>query len=155
MLSVPTVSTVWPVKMGTKLSATEILALEAAGFQLPQRQVISPRRLFGGEISIELVLTYHVPSSPDEHPNSRAEKVIRTNLKAPTVKQQNNCTSALTVNARIGNVAMVPHLGFGCIISLHSSVHSRFEKYMLTISSFSECTCPDFKEMKLRSLGKL
>ena len=154
MLSVPTVPTIWPVKMGTKLSVAEILALEVAGFRLPQRQVISPRRLFGGETSIELVLTYPVPSSLDEHPHSQAGKVIRRNPKAPIVKQQNNCASALIVNARIGKVMMVLHPGFGYIVSLHSGVQPRSENYMVTISSFPECSCPNFKEMKLRSLGK-
>ena len=154
VLLVPAILTIWPVKVDTKLSVAEILALEVAGFRLPQRQVISPRRLFGGETSIELVLTYPVPSSPNEHPHSRAGKVIRRNPKAPTVKQQNNCASALTLNARIGKVTMVPHPGFGCIVSLHSGMHPRSENYMLTISSFPECTCLNFKEMKLRSLGK-
>ena len=154
MLSVLVVLTIWLVKMGTKLSVAKILALEVAGFELPQRQVISPRWLFKGETSIELVQMYPVPSSPNEHPNSRAGKVIRRNPKAPTVKQQNNCASALTVNARIGKVTMVPHPRFGCIVSLHSGVHPRSENYMLTISSFLECTYPNFKEMKLRSLSK-
>ena len=154
VLSVPAVPTIWPMKVGTKLSVAEILASKVADFRLPQCQVISPRRLFGGETSIELVLTYPVPSSPDEHPHSRAGKVIRRNPKASTVKQQNNCASALTVNARIGKVRMVLHPRFGCIVSLHLGVHPRFENYMLTISSFPKCTCPNFKEMKLRSLGK-
>ena len=142
------------MKMGTKLSVAEILALKAAGFRLPQCQVISPRWLFGGETSIELVLTYPIPSSPNEHPNSQAKKMIRRNPKASTVKQQINCASALTLNACIGKVTMVPHPRFGCIVSLHSGVHLCSENYMLTISSFLACTCPNFKEMKLRSLGK-
>ena len=154
VLSVLAVLTIWPVKMGTKLSVAEILALKVTGFLLSQRQVISPRRLFGGETSIGLWLTYPVPSSPNEHPHNRAGKVIRRNPKAPTAKQQNNYASALTMNARIGKVTMVPHPGFGCIVSLHSGVHPRSENYMLTISLFPECTCPNFKEMKLRSLGK-
>jgi hypothetical protein len=37
------------VKIGTNLSKKEILDFENAGFQLPQRAVISPRRLFGTE----------------------------------------------------------------------------------------------------------
>lgn len=49
---------------------------------------------------------------------------------------------------------MVPHPGFGCIVALISGVQPREEKYMLTISSFPDCTCPNFKEMKIRCLGK-
>ena len=35
MLLVPAVPTIWLVKVGTKLSVAEILALEVAGFRLP------------------------------------------------------------------------------------------------------------------------
>ena len=37
VISVPEIPATWPVKRGTNLSKQEILALEAAGFQLPQR----------------------------------------------------------------------------------------------------------------------
>ena len=110
--------------------------------------MISPRRLFGGETSIDLVLAYPIPSSPDEHPHSWAGKVIRRNPKASTVKQQNNCAFALTVNGRIGKVTMVPHPGFGCIVSFYSGAQPHSKNYMVTISSFPECSCPNFKEMK-------
>jgi hypothetical protein len=43
------VPSIWPVKIGTNLSKKEILTLENVGFYLPQRAVISPRRLFGME----------------------------------------------------------------------------------------------------------
>jgi len=86
VLSVPKVLKIWPVKIGTKLSMGEILALEGAGFQLPQWQVISPRRLFGGETGIELVRAYPTPPSPDEHPPTYLGKSIRRNPKAPTTK---------------------------------------------------------------------
>ena len=42
IISVPEIPATWPVKKGTNLTKQEILALEAAGFQLPQRQAISP-----------------------------------------------------------------------------------------------------------------
>ena len=48
VISMPEIPAIWPVKRGTNLSKQEILALEAAGFQLPQRQAISLWRLFGG-----------------------------------------------------------------------------------------------------------
>jgi hypothetical protein len=49
----PDVSDIWPVKFGTNLTKKEILALENAGFHLPQRVVISPKRLFGGDILVD------------------------------------------------------------------------------------------------------
>ena len=152
--SMPVVPSIWPVKLGTKLSQAEVLALEAAGFRLPQRQMISPRQLFGGEVGVELVQAYPCPSSPEEHPTNRSGKVVRRNPKAPTVKHKNNCASALTLNARILKVTMVPHPGFGCIVSMASGTDPNVQNYMLTISSYPDCNCPNFSEMKLRCLGK-
>jgi hypothetical protein len=45
----PDIPRIWPVKIGTNLSKKEILDLESVGFQLPQRVVISLRKLFGME----------------------------------------------------------------------------------------------------------
>ena len=67
--------------------------------------------------------------------------------------QANNSASALTLTARIERVTMVPHPGFGCIVSLISGTEPRVQKYTLSISSFASCTCPYFEEMILKSLG--
>jgi len=100
------------------------------------------------------VQTYPIPSSANDHPKLYANKPVCKNPKAPTIKHQNNCASVLTLNASIQKVTMVPYLGFGCIISLNSRVQPWIENYMLTILSFPECSCPNFKEMKLNCLGK-
>ena len=67
--------------------------------------------------------------------------------------QANNSASALTLTARIEKVTMVPHPGFGCVVSLISRKEPRIQKYTLSISSFPSCTCPYFQEMILKSLG--
>jgi len=100
------------------------------------------------------VLAHPISNFAEEHPKIRAGKNVRRNPKAPPTKHQNNCASALTLNAHIDRVTMVPHPGFGCIISMQSGTQPRSENYMLNISAFPECTCPNFKEMKLNSLGK-
>jgi hypothetical protein len=74
---------IWPVKLGTNLTKKEILALEHAGFHLPQRAIISPRRLFGGDIPVD-VASYQTPPFPNDHPKARSGKNIRRNKKAPT-----------------------------------------------------------------------
>lgn len=122
VLSMPPMPTIWPVKIGTNLLKEEILALESADFIPPQWQVISPHQLFGGEEGIQLLHDYPSPPKPDEYPKIQVEKVIRRNPKAPTTKQQNNCALALTMNARILRVTMVPHSGFGCIVSLNFGI---------------------------------
>jgi len=66
VLSVSLVLAIWPVKTGIKLSKVEILALEAVGFRFPQRQVISPQQMFGGEVGFELVRTYLIPTLADD-----------------------------------------------------------------------------------------
>ena len=42
----PPILHVWPVKLGTNLTRPEILKLENVGFQLPQKERITPTRLF-------------------------------------------------------------------------------------------------------------
>jgi len=108
--------------------------------------------LFGGQPGIDLVCAHPIPRLADEHPKIRAGKPIHRNPKAPMTKQQNNYASALNLNARIDRVTMVPHPGFGCIILLQSELQPQIENYMMTISSFLECNCPNFKE--INSLGK-
>ena len=153
VISVPEIPTIWPVKRGTNLSKHEILALEAAGFQLPQRHAISPRRSFGEHSGIHLLSSYPVPNKADEHPKIRGGKRIRQNPKSLTTMQANNSAFARTLIARIERVTMVPHPGFGCFMSLISGKEPRAQKYTMSISSFPSCICPYFEEMILKSLG--
>jgi hypothetical protein len=82
----PDIPSIWPVKIRTNLSKKEILDLESVGFQLPQRAVISPRRLFGmEELSFDLS-SFPTPASPDEYPKTRSGKTIHRNNNAPTTK---------------------------------------------------------------------
>jgi hypothetical protein len=82
--SKPDIPNVWPVKIGTNLSKKEILELEQAGFQLPQRAVISPRRLFETEGLPSDLSSYPIPASPAEHPKIRSGKKIRMIKNVPT-----------------------------------------------------------------------
>ena len=77
VISVPEIPAIWPVKKGTNLSKHKILALEAVGFQLPQRQAISPQRLFGEHSGMHLLSSYPVLNEADEHPKIRGDKRIR------------------------------------------------------------------------------
>jgi hypothetical protein len=150
----PDVPNVWPVKIGTNLSRKEILDLERVGFQLPQCAVISPRRLFGMEELPSDLSSYPIPASPNEYPKIRLDKNIWRIRNVPTTKQANNCTSSLTLNGQIWKVTMIPHLGFGCIISLDSGAPPKVQQYLITIGSFPDCSCEYFKDMTTKSLGK-
>jgi hypothetical protein len=63
------------MKFGTNLTKKEILALENAGFHLPQYAIISLMRLFGGDIPVD-VASYPTPPFPDNHPKARLGKNI-------------------------------------------------------------------------------
>jgi hypothetical protein len=83
------------VKIDTNLSRKEILDLEQTGFQLSQRAIISPRRLFGMEELPSNLSSYPIPTSPEKHPKIRSGKNIRRIKNMPTIKQANNCASSL------------------------------------------------------------
>jgi hypothetical protein len=150
----PDIPSIWLVKIGTNLSKKEILDLESVGFQLPQRAVISPRRLFGmDELPIDLA-SFPIPASPNVFPKSRSGYSIRRNNNAPTTKQANNCASALTLKGHIRKVTMIPHPGYGCIVTLDSGAPPKVKQYLVTIGTFPECSCENFKDMATKSLGK-
>jgi hypothetical protein len=98
--SKPDVPDIWHLKLGTNLTKKEILALENASFHLPQCALISPRRLFGSDIPVD-VASYPTPPFPDDHPKTRSGKNIQRYKKAPITKHANNCTSILTLKAHV------------------------------------------------------
>ena len=152
--SKPEVPNVWPVKIGTNLSRKEILDLEQAGFQLPQRPVISPRRLFGVEELPAHLSSYPVPASPDEYPKIRSGKKIRRLKTVPTPKQANMIASSLILKGQVRKVTMIPHPGFGCIVTLDSGAPPNVQQYLITIGTYPECSCEYFKDMAAKSVGK-
>jgi hypothetical protein len=142
------------VKIGTNLSKKEIFDLESAGFQLPQRSVISLRRFFGLEQLPFDLSSYSTPTSPKDYPKTRSGKIICRNNNAPTTKHVNNCASSFTLKGHLRKVTMIHRLGFGCIVTLDSRASPKVEQYLITIGSFLECSCQYFKDMASKSLGK-
>jgi hypothetical protein len=151
--SVPPIPDTWPVKVGTKLTKMEIIALENAGFRLPESQPMMPRNFFPEGSSADLK-AYPPPLNPSIHPTTRSGKRIRRNPDAPTLKNLNNCASALTVVGKIIRIMMVPPTALGCIVSLESEGLSGVQTYLLTIGTFPSCNCPNFTVMVGKSLGK-
>jgi hypothetical protein len=142
------------VKIGTNLSTKEILDLESTGFQLPQRAVISPRRLFRMEELPFNLASFSIPASVNECPKTKLGKSIRRNNNASTMKQANNCASSLTLKGQIRKVTMIPHPRYGCIVTLDSGAPPNIQQYLVTIGTFPECSCEYFKDMATKSLGK-
>jgi hypothetical protein len=90
----------------------------------------------------------------EEHPKIRSGKNIQRIKKAPTTKQANNCASSLILKDQIRKMTMIPHPGFGCIVTLDSGAPPKVEQYLITIGSFPDCSCEYFKDMATKSLGK-
>jgi hypothetical protein len=85
MLDWPVVPNIWPVKIGTNLSRQEVLTLDV-GFQLQQREVLSPRRRLLTIAMLPIPRTdFHVPLNPDVHLISTLGKSVRRNLSTPTI----------------------------------------------------------------------
>ena len=141
----PPIPDVWPVKLGTNLKRSEIRALEAAGFQLPQKEQVSPRRLFSTTALPHDLSAVPVPENADDYPRMRKSKKIRRQTNVPTNKQRLSIDSALILKAKIVKVTMIPHPGYGCIISLDSGAPPKVTQYQITLSSHPECNCPAFK----------
>ena len=94
------------------------------------------------------------PANADNFPKSRLGKSIRRNNNTPNIQQANNCASSLTLNYQIRKVTMIPHPGYGCIVTLDSGAPPKVQQYLITISTFPECSCQNFKDMATKSLGK-
>jgi hypothetical protein len=142
------------VKIGTNLSKKEILDFESAGFQLPQHAVISLRRPFGMEELPFNLASFPTPAFADDCSKTRSGKSIRRNNNAPSMKEANNCASTITLKGQIRKVTMIPHLRYGCIITLDSRAPLKVKQYLITIGTFPECSCEFFKDMATKSLGR-
>ena len=89
------VPNMWLAKIGTNLSRQEVLALEDDGFQLQQRETLSPRHRFSTITMLSIPWTdFHVPLNPDAHPTSRFGRLVRGNLATSKVDHRNKWESA-------------------------------------------------------------
>ena len=93
-------------------------------------------------------------ANADDFPKTKSGKSIRRNNNALNIQQANNCASSLTLKDHIRKVTMIPHLGYGCIVTLDSGAPPRVQQYFITIGNFPECSCQNFKDMATKSLGK-
>jgi hypothetical protein len=49
---------------------------------------------------------------------------------------------------------MIPHPGYGCIVTFDSGAPLKVKQYLITIGTFPECSCEYFKDMATKSLGR-
>jgi hypothetical protein len=147
VLDWPQVPDVWPILSSTNLTREETILLQDAGFKLQERPSMSPRRMFVLSNHFEAPIFDHPdPPNPNVHPSTRNSKSVRRNANAPTAEYRN-------IKRTVFGVTVLPFLGLGAIISLESGVEPD-KVYRITISHFPECTCPDFLNMVVASIGK-
>ena len=150
----PPIPDVWPVKIGTKLTLTEIMALEDAGFQLPQKETIPPNRLFNSVAPFpQDYSNVPVPPNPDAFPKSRKSKNFKRTLTAPSAKMKLNIGSAAAMQATVLKVMLIPQPGFGCAIRLQSKPSPTLSVYDAMISSYPDCSCESF-QTTMAELGR-
>jgi hypothetical protein len=61
--------------------------------------------------------SYPTPTSPNDYPKTRSGKIIHRNNNTPTTKHANNYASSLTLKGHLRKMTMIPHPGFGCIVT--------------------------------------
>jgi hypothetical protein len=155
VLNWPQVLDVWLVLSGTNLTRQETLLLQDAGFKLHQRPSMSPRRMFMLSNLFEAPVFDHPgPPNLDIHPTTRNSKSIQRNVNAPTAEHCNKWESARNIKGMVLGVTILPFPGLGAIILLESGVEPDKKVYRITINHFPECTCPDFLNMAVASIGK-
>jgi hypothetical protein len=116
---------------------------------------MSPRHMFMLSNLFQAPIFDHPgPPNPDIHPTTRNSKSIRRNVNASTAEHRNKWESTRNIKGTILGVTVLPFPGLGAIISLESRVEPDKKVYQITISHFPECTCPDFPNMAMASIGK-
>ena len=94
-------------------------ALEDIGFQLQQRQAMSPRRRLGTIPNLPIPQShFHVLANPSVHPNTWFSKAIRQNSSASLLEHRNKWESAL--HGIMGGCNSHPYLEYGSIVTIVS-----------------------------------
>jgi hypothetical protein len=66
----------------------------------------------------------------------------------------NKWESTYNIKEMVFGVTILPFLGLRAAFSLESGVQPNKKVYQITITHFPECTCPDFVNMAVTSIGK-
>jgi hypothetical protein len=84
-----------------------------------------------------------------------------TNCKSPLTSQKlimslmsRTCASIVTLKGCIQQVTMISHPRFGCNITLDLGTVPNIEQFMITTGFLPNYSCPYFKGMLTKSLGK-
>ena len=153
VLDLPILPNTWPVKIGTNLLREEILALEDAGFQLQQREALSPCHRLS---TIAFILIprscFCMPPNPDAHPTFRFGKTVCRNPTTLVADHKNKWESAKLMDSYyMVGVTAIPIQAFKVLIDIFAKEDIT---YRVTIGNISHCTCPNVTKMSSHALGK-
>ena len=143
----PPIPPIWPVKIGTNLTRSEIFAFENASFQLPPKKRITPTRLFTNSAPPLVMSGIHIPELTDFIPPTRLSKVVRRSSNAPSAKQRQMVAFAEAMHGTVLKLTMIPQPDFGCIVTLQSKSEPQPLIYQVTVSFFPDCNCSCFLDM--------
>ena len=95
VLDWPIVPNTWPVKISTNLSKYKVVTFEDVGFQLQQREVLSPRRRILTIATLPIPHShFYMLSKSEAHPTFRSGKTVCRNPIAPLVDHKSKWESA-------------------------------------------------------------
>ena len=100
------------------------------------------------------LITLPTPPFLNDHLNARSGKDILRNKKGPTIKHTNNYSSTLTLKGHVRQITKIPYPKFRCIITLDLEIPPKIQQDIFTIGSFPNYSCPHFKELVTKALGK-
>jgi hypothetical protein len=149
----PIVPNTWPVKIDTNLSREEVLIFKDIGFQLQQREALSPHRRLSTIATFSIPRShFSMPPTPDAHLTFRFGKIVCRNPTEPLADHKNKWESAGLIKCYyVVGVTAIPYPGLGVIINIVSN-HDII--YHVTIGDILHCTCPDFMKMSSHALRK-
>ena len=101
----PPIPTIWPVKIGTNLTCSKIVALGNAGFQLPQRERVPLNQSFNSFALPMDFLSLQVLENPNHFPGTRKSKSVRRSNVGLSSKRLLNINFAMALEASI----LTPH----------------------------------------------
>ena len=143
----PPILPIWPVKIGTNLTRSEIFAFENAGFQLPPKERITPTRLFTNSAPPLDMSQIRVHGNHDLIPPTRLSKLVRRSNNAHSAKHRQMVASTKAMHGTVLKLTRIPQPRFGCITTIQSKLEPQPPIYQMTVSSIPECNCTYFLDM--------
>jgi hypothetical protein len=150
----PNIPEMWPVKVGTNLTQTEVEGLESAGFKIDdgEETLDSMHQRFLARDG--LCQEQRGPrTSGDIRPTVREGKSFRF-VPQPSPEHFARMDRAKNIECTIVKYLKVPSPGYGIVYTVHTPGSiSKQQLYEVTIGDYPACSCIDFISMKASALG--